>query len=167
MLSIIVATSENNVIGKANEIPWYLPRDLKHFKEVTTGNTVVMGRKTFDSIMARLGKPLPNRKNVILTRQKDFFAPPECFIAMSWEEVMEKTAEDPEVFVCGGEAVYTHALPFADRLYLTRVHGEFEGESRFPQIDVAQWKLVSKEEWSKDEKNPYDATYEVYDRIRP
>lgn len=165
MISLIVAVSENGVIGKSNEIPWHLPRDLKHFKELTRGNTVVMGRKTFESIMARLGKPLPERKNVILTRQKDFFAPPECVIAASWEEVMKKTSKDPEVFVCGGEAVYAHALPFAERMYLTRVHAEVEGESRFPEVGWGQWRRVYEEQWPADDKNPLSATYQVYDRV--
>src|SRR4051812_26269051 len=110
MISIIVAASDNNIIGHLNKLPWYLPRDLKKFKENTVGHTTLMGRKTFDSIMTRLGHPLPDRKTVIITRQKDFVAPPECIVVGSWEEAMEKTRGE-EVFVSGGAEIYKMALP--------------------------------------------------------
>lgn len=165
MISIVVAASDNNVIGHLNQIPWYLSRDLKNFKELTTGHTAVMGRKTFESIMARLGKPLPNRKNVIITRQEDFVAPSECVIVGSWEEAMEKTKGE-EVFVSGGEAIYQMALPHADCLYLTRVHMQSEGDIKMPITDFSEWSLVSEEKWPKDEKNEYDATYQIYERKR-
>lgn len=165
MISIIVAASDNNVIGHLNAIPWYLPRDLKNFKALTVGNTAVMGRKTFDSIMTRLGKPLPDRKTVIITHQKDFAAPPECVIASSWEDAMEKTKGE-EVFVSGGEAIYEMALPHADRLYLTRVHMQSGGDIMLPITDFSDWNLVHEEEWLKDEKNEHDATYQIYERRR-
>lgn len=165
MVSIVVAASDNDVIGHLNALPWYLSRDLKHFKELTTGNTVLMGRKTFDSIVARIGKPLPNRKNVIITRQKDFVAGEGCVIVGSWEEAMEETKGE-EVFVSGGEAIYQMALPHVDRIYLTRVHMQSEGEVKLPITDFSDWILVSKEFWPKDEKNEFDATFEVYDRKR-
>lgn len=163
MISMIVAAADNNVIGNLNTLPWYLPRDLKNFKALTVGNTTIMGRKTFDSVMNRLGKPLPDRKNVVITRQKEYVAPPECIIASSWEDAMEKTKGE-EVFVCGGEAIYRAALPFVERLYLTRVHTQPEGEVKFPEIDFLQWNLVYKEEWAQDEKNEHSATYQIYDR---
>lgn len=165
MISIIVAASDNDVIGHANALPWYLSRDLKNFKELTTGHTTVMGRKTFESIMARIGKPLPNRKNVVITTQSDFQAPPEVIVVHSWEEAMEKTKEE-EVFVSGGEAIYKMALPHADRLILTRVHMNSEGETKFPIKDFSEWKLVHEESWPKDEKNEWDATYQIYERRR-
>lgn len=166
MISVIVAASQNDVIGKQNTIPWYLSRDLKNFKELTTGHTVIMGRKTFESIMARLGKPLPNRKNVIITRQPNFVAPPECVVASSWEDAMKKTAGE-EIFICGGETVYAAALPYADRLYLTRVHTGSDGEIKLPQIDFSKWKRIHEERWEKDEKNEHEATYQIYERIHP
>ncbi|MEK7473119.1 MAG: dihydrofolate reductase [Patescibacteria group bacterium] len=165
MISIVVAASDNDVIGRLNALPWYLSRDLKKFKELTTGHAVLMGRKTFDSIMTRLSHPLPNRKNVIITRQKDFVAPPECVVVGSWEEAMEETKGE-EVFVSGGEAIYRMALPYADRLYLTRVHTHSDGDIRFPDIDFSDWSLVHQEEWPKDEKNEHDATYQIYERRR-
>lgn len=165
MISVIVAAGENDVIGKQNAIPWYLSRDLKNFKELTTGHVVIMGRKTFESIIARIGKPLPNRKNVVITRQEGFIAPPDCVIASSWEDAIKKTAGE-EVFVCGGEAVYAAALPCADRLFLTRVRISPDGEVKLPSIDFTKWKLVHEEVWKKDEKNEHDATYQIYDRQR-
>lgn len=165
MISIIVAASDNDVIGQANSLPWRLSRDLKNFKELTTGNATVMGRKTFESIMAHIGKPLPNRKNVVITSQKDFDAPPEVVVVGSWEEAIEKTKGE-EVFVSGGEAIYKMALPSADRLFLTRVHTQSEGEVYLPAIDFSQWDLVKEEQWPKDEKNEFDATFQVYERRR-
>ena len=166
MISIIVAASENGIIGKQGEIPWYLSRDLKNFNQLTVGNTCIMGRKTFESIVARIGKPLPERKSVIITRQKGFAAPGGCITAESWEDAMKKTVGE-EVFVTGGETVYASALPFADRLFLTRVHMESDGEIKLPQIDFAKWKLIHEEAWEKDEKNEYPATYQIYQRIHP
>jgi dihydrofolate reductase len=165
MISIIVAASDNNVIGHLNKIPWYLSRDLKNFKELTTGHTAVMGRKTFESILARIGHPLPNRKNVIITTQKDFAAPPECIVASSWDDAMKKTEGD-EIFVSGGEAIYQMALPHADRLILTRVHMQTDGDIKLPITDFSDWSLVSEEPWPKDEKNEFDATYQIYERRR-
>ncbi len=165
MISIIVAASDNNVIGHLNQIPWYLPRDLKNFKALTVGHVALMGRKTFESIVARIGKPLPDRKNVVITRQADFVAPPGVIIASSWEEAIEKT-QDEEIFVSGGEAIYAMALPHADRLILTRVHMQTEGEVTFPISDFSEWQLVHTEEWLKDEFNPVDATYQIYERRR-
>lgn len=165
MISMVVAVSDNNVIGHLNAIPWYLQRDLKNFKALTVGNTAVMGRKTFDSIMTRLGKPLPDRKSVIITRQKDFVAPPECVVASSWEDAMEKTKGE-EIFVSGGETIYEMALPHADRLYLTRVHMQSDGDIKLPITDFSDWNLIHEEAWQKDEKNEYNATYQIYERRR-
>jgi dihydrofolate reductase len=165
MISIIVAASDNDVIGQANTLPWRLSRDLKNFKELTTGNTVVMGRKTFESIIARLGHPLPNRKNVVITRQQDFVASPEVVVVGSWEQAIEKTKGE-EVFVSGGEAIYKIALQSADRLYLTRVHAQSDGDIRLPTINFSEWNLVKEEQWPKDEKNEFDATFQLYERKR-
>jgi dihydrofolate reductase len=165
MISIIVAASDNDVIGQANALPWHLSRDLKHFKDLTTGNAVIMGRKTFESIMARLGKPLPNRKNVVITTQKDFVVPPEVVVTGSFEEAIEKTKGE-EVFVSGGAAIYAMALPHTDRIYLTRVHMQSAGDVHLPSIDFSEWNLVKEEQWPKDEKNEFDATFQLYERRR-
>lgn len=164
MLSLIVAASDNDVIGRANALPWQLSRDLKNFKEVTTGHAVVMGRKTYESIFARLGKPLPNRKNIVVTQQQGFQAP-DCTVVHSLEEAF-KAVPDEEVFVIGGEAMYRLALPLVDRLYITRVHAQIEGDVKLPAIDFSEWKVVHEEIWPKDEKNEYDATYQIYERKR-
>jgi dihydrofolate reductase len=161
MISIIVGTSENGVIGHLNDIPWYLPRDLKHFKEITSGHTTIMGRKTYDSIIKRIGKPLPNRKNVIITRQKDFMAP-DCVVVHSWEEAME-TTKDEEVFVSGGSDIYSLALPYAQKIYLTIIHTQVDGDSFFT-FDNESWKEISHEFHPKDAKNPFDCTFINYER---
>ena len=162
MISIIVAASDNDVIGHLNKLPWYLSRDLKNFSRLTRGNTTIMGRKTFESILARLGHALPNRKNVVITRQTEFDAKGATVVG-SWEEALRATAGE-EVFVSGGNEIYKLALPYADRLYLTRVHRNSDGDTYLPIKDFSEWTLVEKEEWPKDEKNEFDATYYVYER---
>src|SRR3990167_8244481 len=141
MLALIVATSENNVIGHLNKIPWYMPRDLKHFASVTKNHTVIMGRNTYESILARLGKPLPERKNIIVTRQGNFKAP-YCVVVHSLEEALEKVAQNEEVFVIGGSQMYAEALPKTDRIYRTRIHTKLEGDAFFPELNPKEWKLV-------------------------
>lgn len=163
MISIIVAASDNDVIGRENDLPWRLSRDLKNFSKLTTGNTALMGRRTFESIVARLGHPLPNRKNVVMTRQSHFVAPPECVVVSSWEEAMEKM-QDEDVFVCGGAEIYKLALSRATHLYLTRVHVQSDGDVKLPPIDFSEWNLIHEEQWLKDEKNEHDATYQIYER---
>ncbi|MES2213731.1 MAG: dihydrofolate reductase [Patescibacteria group bacterium] len=159
MISIIVATSKNSVIGNKGEIPWYLPRDLKHFASKTRGNTTLMGRKTFESIIKRLGHPLPDRKSIILTTQKDF-SYPGCTVVHSWDEAM-KTTKGEEVFVSGGSDIYRLALPHADRLVLTVVDVVVEGDTFF-HFNKDEWNLVSEEFQGKDEKNPFDCTFYEY-----
>lgn len=161
MISIIVAVSKNGVIGKNNEIPWYLPDDLKHFAKITTGHTVVMGRKTFESIVKRIGKPLPNRKNIILTSQKDFQAP-DCVVKSSVSEVLEIIPKDEEVFIIGGVKVYEDFLPFADKLYITEVDIDSDGDIKFPEYKKEDWIEISSEDHKKDEKNDYDFTFKIY-----
>ena len=146
-LSLIVATAHNNVIGRNNELPWHLPQDLKYFKSVTLGKPIIMGRKTFESI----GKPLPGRTNIVVTRQRNWsFA--GVLVAKSVEEALEigkqfcneqgKLAE--EVMVIGGAEIYRHALPFADRIYLTRIDVTVEkGDAHFPELAADKWKLIS------------------------
>lgn len=162
MIALIVATSENGVIGNKNSIPWYLPCDLKHFAQKTTGHTVLMGRKTFESILARLGKPLPNRKNIVLTTQPHY-APEGALVVHSWEEAVEKTKGE-DVYVAGGAEIYKLTLPHADTLFLTVVHAEIPGDTFFT-FTKNEWREVAKEFHPKDEKNEFDCTFYSYERI--
>lgn len=158
MISIIVAVAKNKVIGKNNEIPWYLPEDLKNFAKITTGHTVVMGRKTYESIIKRIGKPLPNRNNIILTSQKDFQAP-DCVVKNSISEILEIIPKDEEVFIIGGAKVYKDFLPLADKLYITEVDFDSDGDIFFPQYNKEEWKIISSEYHEHNEKNPYNFTF--------
>jgi len=161
MVAILVAASENNIIGKGNSIPWRLPADMRYFRRLTTGNVVIMGRKTFDSI----GKTLPDRANVIVTRQNDFRVP-GAFVAHSLRDALEKgRASGRDVFVIGGEEIYRQALPYVDRVYLTRIHAHIDGDACFPQLDRKEWLLVSTESKTPDEKHKFAFDFEVYQRI--
>ena len=163
MLSVIVAASDNDIIGKGDDLPWQMSRDLKNFKDLTTGHPVILGLRTFRSIVSRLGKPLPNRTNIILSNEPGFEPPEGCVVVDSIPAAMAQV-KDQEAFVIGGASVYGQMLPFADRLYLTRVHTVSDGDVRLPEIDVSAWSLVHEEDWPKDEKNEYDATFQIYER---
>jgi len=160
MLSTIVAASENNVIGKDNQLLWHLPDDLKHFKRTTKGHHVIAGRKTFES----QGKPLPHRTNIIVTRNPDYSAE-GCIVVNSLDRALELAQADDEPFIIGGEQIYRMALPLVERIYLTRVHAEFEGDTFFPELDMDQWKEISREYYSKDERNEYPFSIIILDRI--
>ncbi len=164
MLSLIVATSENNVIGHLNKIPWYMPRDLKHFATVTKGHTVIMGRNTYESILSRLGKPLPDRNNIVVTRNPDFRAS-GCSVVHSLDESLQTAPKDEEVFVIGGSQLYAEALPKTDKIYRTLIHTTLEGDAFFPSLSADNWQLATSKLEPKDDKNPFDATYEIYTRI--
>lgn len=159
-LSIIVAAAENHVIGRDNALIWHLPADLKHFKVVTTGHTVIMGRKTFESI----GRALPHRRNVVISRNSSFKAE-GCEVAVSIEQALDWVAEEEEVFVIGGGRIYHELWNRACRLYLTRVHTEAEGDTFIPAIDEREWKLVSREDFKADEKNGFDYSFLEFCRI--
>ena len=133
-ISIIAAVSENGVIGSKNKLPWHLPADLKHFKDLTIGHHVIMGRKTYESV----GKPLPNRTTIIITRQSDFLAD-GCIIVNSLEAAIHAVRNDKEPFICGGAEIYKTALKIAGKMYLTKIHKDFEGDAFFPEIDLMQW----------------------------
>ncbi|MCP8616089.1 dihydrofolate reductase [Salirhabdus salicampi] len=153
MISLIVAVDDENGIGKDGQLPWHLPNDLKYFKEKTVNHPIVMGRKTYESI----GRPLPKRENIILTRNKDFKAE-GCKVIHNWEAVHQLSEQHPEeeVFVIGGYHLFKDAIRFADKLYLTKIEGNFQADTFFPDVDLSQWKLISKEKGTKDEKNPYN-----------
>ncbi len=160
MISFVVAMDKNRVIGKDNSIPWHLPEDLKFFKKVTMGHPIVMGRKTYESI----GKPLPGRENVIVTRNVDYKAE-GCIVLHSIEELKKYIDEkNEEVSIIGGAQLFKETFPIADRLYITEIHREFEGDTFFPEYPESEWTLTSKEKGVKDEKNPYDYYFMIYDR---
>lgn len=156
MIQFIVAYDRNKFIGKDNDLPWRLPADLAYFKRITMGSTIVMGRKTFESI----GKPLPGRRNVIVTKQKDYNVD-GCEVIHSIDEI-QKWNED--CFVIGGASIFEQAMPIADRLFITYIDEEFEGDTLFPPIDISNWSLISEEKGPKNEKNPYDYYFQVYKR---
>ena len=160
--SIIVAISDNNVIGKDNALLWRLSADMRFFKEKTTGHHIIMGRKTFESLGNRL---LPNRTSIVISRNADYQLPEVGILATSIENAIAKVKDETEAFFIGGEQIYKSALPFVDTLYITRVHHTFDGDAFFPEIDKSQWKLVSSEHHKADEKNEYDYTFETYQRI--
>ena len=160
--SIIVAISDNNVIGKDNALLWRLSADMRFFKEKTTGHHIIMGRKTFESLGNRL---LPNRTSIVISRNADYQLPEGGILATSIENAIAKVKDETEAFFIGGEQIYKSALSFVDTLYITRVHHTFDGDAFFPEIDKSQWKLVSSEHHKADEKNEYDYTFETYQRI--
>ena len=155
-ISIIVVIGRNNEIGKGNELLCYLPADLKHFKEITSGHTIIMGRKTFDSLPKG---PLPNRKNIIVSRNPELKIE-GATVYSSLDYALLKLIDEEEVFIIGGAQIYEQALPIADKLYLTRIHASFpEADTFFPSIDIRKWREVSRETHPADEKNPYSFTF--------
>jgi dihydrofolate reductase len=149
IVSAIVATSENHAIGKNNQLLWHMPNDLKHFKDVTSGRTIIMGRKTFDSV----GKPLPKRRNIVVTRQD--ITIPGCEVVKSVEDALALCKGEDEVFIGGGAEIYKLAMPLTNRIYLTIIHHTFEADTFFPEIDKNEWKEVKREDFGSDEKNAY------------
>lgn len=159
MIAMVAALSENGVIGKDGKMPWHLSADLIHFRRLTKGHVVVMGRKTYES----LDGPLRGRVNVVLTRDATFEAP-GCEVVHDIGPIL---ADDRQVFIIGGAEIYRMFLPRAGRLHLTRIHETFEGDTFFPEFDRTEWQLVSADFRPKDEKNLYDCTFEVYERVAP
>jgi len=161
-LSIIVAMDERRSIGKNQHLLWRLPNDMKFFKETTTGHTVIMGRKTFESLPKGA---LPDRKNIVLTSQPDAqYA--NCIVCHTLQEALDLTTSEEEVFIIGGGSLYEQALPIADKLYLTKVHHVFDdADTFFPEIDFDSWTEMSKSEFQKDDKNPYVHTILTYVRL--
>lgn len=156
---IIAAIANNNVIGSENRLIWHLPADLKHFRELTMGHTLIMGRKTFESI----GKPLKGRKTIVVTSRKDYDAQGEQ-VAHDIKEAIRMVKDEKEVFVAGGADIYeqTIALYHTRRMYITRVYANFEGDAFFPDIDPDQWELIDMEEYEPDDKNKYPYAFMTY-----
>ena len=159
-LTIIAAIGLNNELGKDNNLIWHLPADLKHFKNLTTGHHIIMGRKTFESI----GKPLPNRTTIIITRDKNY-KKEGCTIANSLEQAISLVKKDTNPFIIGGAQIYNQALKKATNLEITYVHHEFEADVFFPKIDLTVWKETAREFHKADEKNKYDFSFVSYQRI--
>lgn len=160
MISFLVAMDQNRVIGKDNKLPWHLPADLKYFKELTMGHPIIMGRKTYESI----GRPLPGRENIIITRNKDYTAE-GCTVIHSISEVKELNEKrDDELFVIGGAEIFEQTFSIADRLYITMIEAVFEGDTYFPDFNEDEWVVVSKEKGVKDERNVYEHYFLVYER---
>jgi len=159
-LSLIVAMARNRVIGVDGKIPWRLPNELQLFKSVTMGHHIIMGRKTWESI----GRLLPGRTTVIVTRQPDYTVP-GAIIAHSLEAAIAQCAGDEEIFVIGGGELYRLALPLADRIYLTVVDAEPEGDTRMPEFDAAQWRLTRTQQFRSDERHAHDYRFEVHERV--
>jgi dihydrofolate reductase len=156
MIKIIVAMSKNRVIGNNNELIWKLSSDLKRFKELTTGHPVVMGRKTYESI----GRPLPNRRNIIITRNSEYEIE-GCETVSSLEEALLLTGSN--CFIIGGGEIYKQSLELADKIYLTLVHHEFEGDTQFPELGT-EWATIDTKDFTADEKNQYDYSFIEYER---
>jgi dihydrofolate reductase len=160
-VSIIVAASSNNVIGVEGGLPWRLPEDLRKFKEITMGKPMVMGRATFESI----GRALPGRKSIVLTRQEDFRAD-GCDIVATIDEAVTAAGNAEELMIIGGGEIYRQFLRMTDRIYLTRVQAEVEGDTRFPELDMAEWTVVTAEEFPAGDEREFGFTIEVLDRVR-
>ena len=161
MLSIIVAVAKNNVIGKDNKLIWHLPEDLKRFKRLTTGHNIIMGRKTFES----LGRVLPNRKHIVLCNDAELNINDEKVkIIDDVNKLEEYINSDEENFVIGGASIYKLLLPKTEKLYITKINQEFEGDVYFPEIKDNEWKIIEREKGLKDDKNPYDYEYVTYIR---
>jgi dihydrofolate reductase len=164
-VSIIAAVAENGVIGRDGTLPWRLSADLRRFKQLTTGHTIIMGRRTWESI----ARPLPGRRMIVVSRQPGYRVDTDGIeVAASFEAALERAAalRDDEAFVIGGAALYKDALPRADRLYLTRIGAHVAGDTYFPPVDWSEWRLSESHEHAADDKNDYDSTFNIYERIR-
>lgn len=155
MLTLIAAASENNALGKDNDLVWHLPDDFKRFKAITSGHYIIMGRKTFESFP----KPLANRTHIIITRQNDYKVPDGCIVVNSLKQAIEVCPKNKEIFIIGGGQIYKQSIAIADKIELTRVHTTVEADAFFPEIDETIWEVIQSEYHPKDEKHEYDFTY--------
>ena len=162
MLSLIVAKAKNNVIGKDNQLIWHLPEDLKRFKKLTTGHTIIMGRKTFES----LGRVLPNRHHIVLCNDANMKIDDENVEILEDISLLDKYIKDEEEnFVIGGATMYRLLMPYCTKMYITEINQEFDGDVSFPEINMSEWKVTEREKGLRDEKNPFDYEYVTYERI--
>lgn len=161
MIIIIAAVSENNALGKDNDLVWHLPDDFKRFKNLTSGHYIIMGRKTFESFP----NPLPNRTHVIVTRQKNY-APEGCLIANTLQDAIQLCPTNENIFIIGGGEIYKQSMVFADVLEITRVHHTFEADTFFPEIDPTVWELISEEFHPIDDRHKHSFSYQTYNRTQ-
>ncbi|WJE54767.1 dihydrofolate reductase [Bacillus cereus] len=159
IISFMVAMDENKVIGKDNKLPWHLPSELQYVKKTTMGHPLIMGRKNYEAI----GRPLPGRRNIIVTRNMNYHVE-GCEIAQSVEEVFELCKNEEEIFIFGGAQIYELFLPYVNKLYITKIHHSFEGDTFFPEMNMKEWKEVFVEKGVTDEKNPYTYYYHIYEK---
>ncbi len=161
IVSIIVAAAQNDIIGKENKLPWHLPADMKYFKQTTSGHCIIMGRKTFDA----LGKPLPNRTNIIITRQEDFSVE-GCVVVNQLQHAIDYCRDhgEEECFIIGGGDIFIQSLIWTDRIYLTHIHHPFDGDTFFPALNKGDWNEISSAKHLPDEKNKYAYSFIVYER---
>ncbi len=163
LITLVVAVSENGVIGRDGGLPWHLPEDLRRFKAATLGKPVVMGRRTFDSI----GRALPGRHNIVLTRHAGFRpADPSVTVAHDLDDALRAAGDVPEIMIIGGAEIYALCLPRAGRILLTRVHSRIEGDTVFAELDPAEWRVVSREHFPADARHPQAMTFEDLQRLR-
>lgn len=160
MISIIVAMDENKLIGQKNDLPWRIPADLAYFKKTTLGHPVLMGRKTFESI----GKPLPGRENIVLTRNEQFTNEGVTVIHSLDDVLTSEAYADQNLFIIGGAEIFKEFLHIADKLYVTKIHDTFEGDTYFPEFKEEMYKIVYREKGPKDEKNPYDYEFLIFEK---
>lgn len=160
-ISIIAAVDRNLTIGRKGGLPWKLPADLRHFRDLTTGHVVIMGRKTYDSI----GKLLPNRINIVISGKSNLDIP-GCIIAASVEEALNKTPDNQEIFIIGGGEIYNQFLPLAQKLYLTKIDHQFDGDIFFPKLDSSEWEEVERRDFEPDDKNPYRYSFVIMEKTR-
>ena len=158
MISIIVAYDQKRLIGHHNKLPWHLPADLAHFKKITMGKPIVMGRKTHESI----GKPLPGRRNIVISTTKTYLG---CETFSSINAALSALSNEKEIMIIGGETIYRECLPLAQRIYTTEIDAVFEGDVYFSEIDVSQWRLLDVEKHSPDQKNHYAYRFCLYERV--
>ena len=158
MITIIAAIDLNNGIGKNNQLIWHLPADLKRFKSKTTGHHIIMGRKTFES----LGKPLPHRTTIVISRNNHFKVPDSCILVNSLAKALAISPKESEIFIIGGAEIYLEAMPIAEKLEITLVHHTFEVDAYFPKIDLNFWKEITRENFKADEKNKFDYSFVTY-----
>jgi dihydrofolate reductase len=161
-ISILAAVAANGVIGRKNDIPWKIRTDLKRLKALTMGHHVIMGRKTFES----LPQPLPGRTNIVITRDASYGAPDGVIVVDKIDRALELAKNDDEVFILGGAEIYAQTLHRANRMYITEVHADVEGDTKFPEFDnVVEWKLADREDYEADEKNEYPFSFLTYERV--
>ncbi len=159
IISIIAAVADNRVIGNKNSLPWHLPADMEYFKKTTAGKPIIMGARTFESI----GKALPGRKNIVLSDDKNYKIE-GCVVTGSIEEALREAEPSEEVMIAGGTSVYKQFLPLADRMYLTFIHHDFEGDSFFPEYDLNEWKEIKRIDNQPDENNKYSYSFVIFER---